>query len=304
MAFELATQEVVTSLAQQSKLAAKVFVETVRDQCLSTRGGRQATDNELIAFLMVASRYKLDPILKQIHGFEDKSGKIRAVLGVDGFIKMAHDTKRLKGIQFDERLDEHGVPTAVTCTLHVEGFTIPLAVTEYLVECQRETPTWKQMPSRMLRHRAFCQAVRLAFGFGGVELDDEFEASQVELVKPKYEFPQAKPVSEAGQARPPSSLPPPAPISSSPQPAADGPQAVSPLAEGEAPAAVADDVAKLKKDLRDKLVRLVRGKGHDWQKVAAPYLQQTFGAATSASMSVDQLTIAVEWAEALPKAQP
>ena len=28
----------------------------------------------------------------------------------------------------------------------------PIIVTEYLSECRRDTPTWKQMPGRMLRH--------------------------------------------------------------------------------------------------------------------------------------------------------
>lgn len=304
MSFELVKQQVVTDLAAKAKATAQAFIDAVRDQCLSVRNGRQATDNEVLSFLLVCSQHGLNPLLKQIHGFEDRNGKIRPVMGIDGFVKIAHDSKRCKGIEFVEHLDEQNRPVATTCKIHVEGFNVPVAVTEYLVECNRESsPVWKQMPSRMLRHRALCQAARLAFGFSGVELDDEFEQSEVAVTvaKPKYELPQPKPAREAIEDRPLPSPPPPADNapSSSPQAAAQAANDAPPL-EGGGTAAVADDAA-IKKSLRDKLLRLVRGKGHDWHTVATPYLQETFGATTSAAMTIDQLQVAVEWAEGLPK---
>jgi hypothetical protein len=46
-------------------------------------------------------------------------------------------------------------------------------VTEYLAECRRNTPPWNQYTRRMLRHKAFMQCVRVAFGLGGIHDEDE-----------------------------------------------------------------------------------------------------------------------------------
>jgi hypothetical protein len=52
-------------------------------------------------------------------------------------------------------------------------------VTEYFEECKRGTEPWNQMPRRMLRNKAIIQAIRVAFGVGGIL--DEDEASDVSV---------------------------------------------------------------------------------------------------------------------------
>ena len=49
----------------------------------------------------------------------------------------------------------------------------PIVVTEYFNECYRNTDPWNLMPRRMLRHKAFKEAARLAFGFAGIVDEDE-----------------------------------------------------------------------------------------------------------------------------------
>jgi hypothetical protein len=58
-------------------------------------------------------------------------------------------------------------------------------VTEFLEECKQGTPNWKERPYRMLRHKAFMQCARLAFGITGVmdreEVEEATSAKQVRL---------------------------------------------------------------------------------------------------------------------------
>ena len=49
----------------------------------------------------------------------------------------------------------------------------PTIVTEYLAECKMTTEPWKKYPKRMLRHKAFIQCARMAFGFSGIYDEDE-----------------------------------------------------------------------------------------------------------------------------------
>ena len=48
-----------------------------------------------------------------------------------------------------------------------------MRVTEFYKECYRATDPWKQMPRRMLRHKALKEAARVAFGFSGITDEDE-----------------------------------------------------------------------------------------------------------------------------------
>lgn len=52
----------------------------------------------------------------------------------------------------------------VSCTGIVSMGEGTFRRTEFLSECRRPTPIWKQMPKRMLGHRAVIQAIRMACG--------------------------------------------------------------------------------------------------------------------------------------------
>jgi hypothetical protein len=64
----------------------------------------------------------------------------------------------------------------------------PVATTEYLDECKRDTEPWKKWPRRMLRNKAYIQAARMAFGHSGIYDEDEgdriIEAGEVIDITP------------------------------------------------------------------------------------------------------------------------
>lgn len=138
-----------------------------------TKEGREATDEEVAAFIMVANEYGLNPFTREIHAFSDPRKGVVPIVGVDGWVKLVNKNLLYDGCEFQEIFGADGKLTATTCLMHVKGRSKPVNITERLSECRRDTTPWSTMPHRMLRHKAFMQAARMAFG---LPLMDEDEA--------------------------------------------------------------------------------------------------------------------------------
>lgn len=132
-----------------------------------------ASDDELMALVIVANEYNLNPLKKEIYAFPAKGGGITPVVGVDGWINIMNSRSNFDGIEFEMEQEDDGTPVACTAIIHVKDRSRPVKVTEYYEECQRATDPWKLMPRRMLRNRALAQAVRIAFTAGGIIDEDE-----------------------------------------------------------------------------------------------------------------------------------
>lgn len=150
---------------------------------------KNATDAQLMALVVVANEYGLNPFTKQIHAFPDKGGGIVPVIGVDGWMKMMNDHPRFDGIEVDVVEDAStGKPFSVTATIHVKDRKFPTKITEHLSECARNTDPWNKQPRRMLRHRAIIQAIRVAFGFSAMDPDEAEAISSATPVASKPDF--------------------------------------------------------------------------------------------------------------------
>jgi phage recombination protein Bet len=128
-----------------------------------------AKDSELLALVVVANEYGLNPFLKELYAFPAKGGGIVPVVSIDGWISMINRQPNLDGVEFSMTPDGE----ECTCKMFIKGRSHPVVITEYKEECFRATEPWKQMPKRMLRHKALIQAARVAFGFSGIFDEDE-----------------------------------------------------------------------------------------------------------------------------------
>lgn len=128
----------------------------------------------MVAFLSVAHRYDLDPFRREIYAFRRKEGGLQPLVGVDGWSSIANRDPAFDGVAFDDTLDA-GLVVAVRCRIFRKDRSHPVEVTEYLRECRRNTIPWQVWPARMLRHKAFIQCVRLAFGVSGIMEPDEID---------------------------------------------------------------------------------------------------------------------------------
>lgn len=128
-----------------------------------------AKDEEIAAFAMVAGKYKLDPFVKQIYAFPNKTGGITPIVGIDGWLAIINRQSNFDGMEVE--MSEDG--SSATCAIHLTNRSHPVRITEYMAECKRNTDPWKQFPLRMLRHKAIIQAARVAFNISGIYDEDE-----------------------------------------------------------------------------------------------------------------------------------
>jgi len=163
-----------------SVMAGKFSVEPIKllDTLRATLMPK-ATNEELLAFVVTANQYDLNPFTKEIYAFPGRSGGITPVVSVDGWIKLMNRHPQFDGIQF--RTDDvDGKPFSVTATIYLKDRSRPVEITEFFSECNRATEPWKVNPRRMLRHKALIQCARVAFGFSGI-VDDEEAVPSVQV---------------------------------------------------------------------------------------------------------------------------
>jgi hypothetical protein len=158
------------------RLAARFNADPIKllDTLKATVFAAARNNEELQALVIVANQYNLNPLTKEIYAFPAKGGGIVPVVSVDGWINLANSHPQMDGVDFEWDHDEQGKLISCTCVVYRKDRSRPTRVTEYLIECKRQTEPWK-MEHRMLRHKAFCQGVRVAFGFSGIIDDDEAE---------------------------------------------------------------------------------------------------------------------------------
>ena len=89
-----------------------------------------------------------------------RAGKVETGVTLKGWMNLA----QRRGISSVDTEYAECADGDISCTgfVTVDGGTFKR--TEFLSECRRPTPIWKQMPKRMLGHRAVIQALRMACG--------------------------------------------------------------------------------------------------------------------------------------------
>lgn len=137
----------------------------------------EVTNEQMMALLVVADQYHLNPWTKEIYAFPDRAGGIVPVVGVDGWIRMINEHPQFKSIELRmaETDDPAEILAWIECEIWRKDRDRPIVVREFFIECKRNTDPWNQMPRRMLRHKAIIQCGRVAFGFSGVYDPDDAE---------------------------------------------------------------------------------------------------------------------------------
>lgn len=157
------------------------------------RGGndnRQITQDELCAFLHVCEHYDLNPFLKEIYPALSPTRGLLPVMGIDGWLKQMNKHPAFDGVEVqysDETItvskNEKGKiyntatgPKFCRVKIFRKDTSHPVTVEEYLQENFMPTREWVTRPSRMLRHKALIQGIRIAFGVCGVFDNEEVQS--------------------------------------------------------------------------------------------------------------------------------
>jgi len=168
--------------AERYHVDPKEIVATLIGTAFKVKAGDPpATREEILALLVVANEYHLNPFIREIYAFRGKGGGIVPIIGVDGWIRIVERQPAFEGEEmrsgFDETIGPDGNPLGFyyECFIHRSDRKFPISRRQYYRENYRKTDNWDTMPTRMLQHRAYIQSARAAFGLGGIFDEDEGE---------------------------------------------------------------------------------------------------------------------------------
>lgn len=169
-------QSVLARMGERFGVDPGKLFESLRSVAFRQQGNRAPSNEQMMALLVVAETYRLNPFLKEIYAFPDKNDNIVPVVGIDGWIRITQGHEAYDGEEFVFGPDDKaGLPEWVECRIFRKDRSRPTIVREFMAECRRSTGPWGSHPRRMLRHKAFIQCARVAFGFGGIYDQDEAE---------------------------------------------------------------------------------------------------------------------------------
>lgn len=187
-------------LASRLQVSPEVLQQTLK----ATAFSECKTNEQFISAVIVANTYGLNPLLKEMYAFPSRGGAVISILSVDGWISLVNRSPKYNGVELlenkceksDRGLDPSGAGLeSVTAKFYLKGVDHPVVVTEYMAECYNDSKEpWKKWPRRMLRHKAFIQGARVAFGFSGIY--DEDEADRIK--EAEYTVDSTKTMSASG----------------------------------------------------------------------------------------------------------
>lgn len=186
------TPSLVTKFADRYNVEPDKMLTTLKATAFKQKkGSPEVSTEQMMALLIVADQYGLNPFTKEIYAYPDKNKGIIPVVGVDGWSRIMNGHKEYDGINFmpsSETVTMKGskeCPVAMQCIIHRKDRSHPTIITEFMDECYREpfkgkdgyitNGPWQSHPKRLLRHKAMIQCARIAFSFVGIYDEDEAE---------------------------------------------------------------------------------------------------------------------------------
>lgn len=178
----LSKAPIVARFAERFGMDPNGVMDVLKSTAFKTKvDGQPATDNQMMALMIVADQYKLNPFTKEIYAYPDKQNGIVPVVGVDGWSRIINEHPQLDGIEFNysEKTVNHKGKTChewIECVIYRKDRQRPTIIRERFEEVVRGanfTTPWDTHPNRMHRHKSLIQCARVAFGFAGIYDDDE-----------------------------------------------------------------------------------------------------------------------------------
>src|SRR5258708_5519461 len=160
----------------------------------------EVTDEQLMALLIVADQYHLNPFVNEIYAFPAKGGGIVPVVAIAGWIRIINSHPQFDYMEQREGPEnEKEIPKWIETEIKRLDRSRPTIKKERYNECYRNTDPWNEMPTRMLGWKSMAQCARVAFGYAGIYDPDEAEriANAIDVTpraagKPETRAPQAR----------------------------------------------------------------------------------------------------------------
>ncbi len=180
-------QSLVTKFAERYSVDPTKLMNTLKKTAFRQRGDQEVTDEQMMALLVVADQYGLNPFTKEIYAYNDK-GAIVPLVSLDGWLRIINEHPQFDGMEFDYSEEWETQPRGkpcpewIECRIFRKDRSRPTIVREYLDECYQAPRgekafdgPWQNVTKRFLRHRAIIQCGRVAFGFAGLSDADDHQ---------------------------------------------------------------------------------------------------------------------------------
>lgn len=187
------TQDVINTLG--AKIEAPVLFSQVWAMLSENGKKKNVTAYDVFSFLLNCQKLQLNPMLKQIYGFESK-GKVVTVISVEGWNEIANRHPQFDGFdyEFPEPVErelsyqkstydngyrktstvtvKRRVSDWMICRVYRKDRSHPIAITTFFDEASTGTEPWATMPMQMLQNRAMVNAIKKAFNINAYAEDD------------------------------------------------------------------------------------------------------------------------------------
>jgi phage recombination protein Bet len=167
-------QSLVTKFAERYSVDPNKLLPTLKATAFRVDSG-EISNEQMMALLIVADQYRLNPFTKELFAFTDKHKGVVPVVSVDGWARIVNEHDQFNGVEFEYGPAEGKHHAWIDCIMYRKDRDKPIRAREFFGEVSRSSGPWQSHPNRMHRHKAYIQCARLAFGFAGIYDEDEAE---------------------------------------------------------------------------------------------------------------------------------
>ena len=180
----LSEQALSIRISDRYAVTPDVLIQTLQKTAFRQKEGKELTATQLVACMIVADQYHLNPFTKEIYAFE-KAGVITPIVSIDGWVRLVQACKDYDGHEFvygpEEPfapLDGKKLPAWIEVKFYHKTKTHPSVTREYLSEVYvpargQFVGPWQTHTRRFHRHKAYIQGARIAYGLSGIYDEDE-----------------------------------------------------------------------------------------------------------------------------------
>lgn len=107
--------KLIQRFAERFSVNPNKLFDTLKATAFKQRDGSAPTNEQMMALLVVADQYGLNPLAKEIFAFPDKQAGIIPVVGVDGWSRIINQHDQFDGMEFKTSENKVSLDGAKEC---------------------------------------------------------------------------------------------------------------------------------------------------------------------------------------------
>ena len=107
--------KLIQRFAERFSVDPNKLFDTLKATAFKQRDGSAPTNEQMMALLVVADQYGLNPFTKEIFAFPDKQAGIIPVVGVDGWSRIINQHDQFDGMEFKTSENKVSLEGAKEC---------------------------------------------------------------------------------------------------------------------------------------------------------------------------------------------